>query len=82
MDADQLVLEELSALYRSRGEAHAVTAESSLHTLGFRSLDFAALALRIEDRVGREIDFSSAALLEDLDDVGDLQRFFRSALTA
>lgn len=82
MDVDQLVLEELSSLYSSRGETQILAADSSLHRLGFRSIDFAALALRIEERAGREIDFSSASLVEDLDDVNDLQRFFRSALEA
>ena len=82
MDVDQLVIEELSLLYRSRGENHSLTEESSLHTLGFRSIDFAALALRVEERAGREIDFSTADLVEDLDRVRDLQRFFRYALAA
>lgn len=82
MDVDQLVIEELSSLYRSRGEEHSLTAESSLRMLGFRSIDFAALALRVEERAGREIDFSTASLVEDLDQVHDLQRFFRSALAA
>ena len=82
MDVDQLVIEELSSLYRSRGDTSAVTAQSSLRELGFRSIDFAALALRVEERAGREIDFSTASLVEDLDDVEDLQRFFRAALAA
>jgi hypothetical protein len=82
MDVDRLVIEELSSLYRSRGEEHSLTAESSLRMLGFRSIDFAALALRVEERAGREIDFSTASLVEDLDQVHDLQRFFRSALAA
>ena len=82
MDVDQLVIEELSSLYRSRGQAHTVTAQSSLHELGFRSIDFAALALRVEERANREIDFSTASLVEEMDDVQDLQRFFRSALAA
>lgn len=82
MDVDNVVLEELVSLLGARARPGDLTAESSLHDLGFRSIDFAALALRVEDRAGRELDLAAGNLSQGLERVYDLQRFFRSALAA
>ena len=82
MDIDQVVLEELSLLFKSRAPAVALTPDSSLRDLGFRSIDFAALALRVEDRAGRELDLSAGRLGDRIDRVEDLQTFFRAAVPA
>lgn len=80
MDVDELVAEELSALFRARGERPVLAPESTLRELGFRSIDFAAIALRVEERVGRELDFGSGDLTSGLATVADLQTYFRSVL--
>jgi len=80
VDVDKVVVEELSALFKARGEAPSLTADSSLRELGFRSIDFAALALRVEERAGRELDLSRGDLSQKLNSVTDLQGFFRSVL--
>ena len=79
MDVDQAVIEELSSLL-PRDRQPRPTSDSSLRDLGFRSIDFAALALRLEERAGRELDLSAGDLSRSLATVGDLQVFFRAVL--
>ena len=76
-----MVIDELSALLGSRGVPGELTAETSLTELGFRSIDFAALALRIEERAGRELDLLAGNLASRPSRVHDLQTFFRAALS-
>lgn len=42
-----------------------------LADIGFRSLDFSELALRVEDEIGEELNFE-AAELRQIDTVGDV----------
>jgi len=48
-----------------------------LRDVGFRSLDFSELVLRVEALVGREVDLSGLALRQTRT-VGDLLSFFES----
>jgi acyl carrier protein len=50
----------------------------SLQELGFRSLDFAELALRVEDGLGRELAFD-ASDLRSIQTVGDVLALFQRA---
>jgi acyl carrier protein len=70
------ILTELRELYERRGIAVEPTPELELAELGFRSLDFAELALRLEERLGRELNFAGAQLrrLVTVGDVVDLLR--------
>lgn len=58
-----------------QGKAPIESDAQELRTLGFRSLDFSEVALRVEEQVGRELDFD-AALLRSIQTVGDVIQFF------
>ncbi len=47
---------------------------ADLRVIGFRSLDFSELALRVEDEVGREFNFD-APELRRIETVGDVLDF-------
>jgi acyl carrier protein len=54
--------------------------EADLREIGFRSLDFSELALRVEDEAGRELNFD-APELRRIATVGDVVDFLET-LTA
>lgn len=70
------ILAELRAIYARRGVEVEPRPEMALADLGFRSLDFSELALRLEQRLGRELNFGGAELrrLVTVGDVVDLLR--------
>jgi acyl carrier protein len=53
---------------------------ADLQTIGFRSLDFSELALRVEDELGEELNFDAAGLrqittvADVLDLLGEIQQ--------
>jgi len=47
----------------------------TLRSIGFRSLDFSELALRVERRIGHELNFD-ASMLRRISSVGDTLDFF------
>ncbi|MEP6464548.1 MAG: acyl carrier protein [Frankiaceae bacterium] len=47
---------------------------ASLREINFRSLDFSELALRVEDEIGRELNFDAPGLRE-IATVGDVLEF-------
>ena len=51
---------------------------ASLRMIGFRSLDFSELALRVERRIGRELNFD-ASRLRAISSVADTLDFFEEA---
>jgi acyl carrier protein len=55
--------------------------DQTLRDLGFRSLDFSEIALRIEQKIGRELEFD-AALLRNVRTVSDVLDFFAKASQA
>ena len=67
--------EQLRALMNEVLEAQGKTlpAEESadLQTIGFRSLDFSELALRVEDEIDEELNFDAAGLRQ-INTVGDV----------
>ena len=68
------ILTELRAIYARRGVDIDPRPEMALADLGFRSLDFSELALRLEERLGRELNFGGGELrrLVTVGDVVDL----------
>jgi acyl carrier protein len=72
----------------SRGQVRAMMAEvlaaqgkelpqddaTDLRELGFRSLDFSELALRVEDELGTELNFDAPGL-RSIETVGDVLDF-------
>lgn len=75
------ILDELRAMYARRGDGIAVEPETVLREINFRSLDFSELALRLEERIGGEINFAGTQLRR-VETVQDVLDFFRTALTA
>ena len=72
----QLMTEVLGA----QGKALPEDESADLREIGFRSLDFSELALRVEDEVGSELNFD-APELRRIVTVGDVLDFLE-ALTA
>jgi acyl carrier protein len=64
-------------LTRGNGRS-AADGPESLRDLGFRSLDFSELALRIEDHLGYELNFD-APTLRAITTVADVLDFFEIA---
>jgi acyl carrier protein len=70
------IMTELREMYARRGVDVRADPDTELTELGFRSLDFSELALRLEERLGRELDFAGTELrrLATVGDVIDLLR--------
>lgn len=62
-----------------QGKGPIVNEEDELRGIGFRSLDFSELALRVERAAGRELNFD-AALMRSIRTVADVLNFFEQAL--
>ncbi len=62
-----------------QGAAPEITPESPLDTIGFRSLDFAELALKVEAKAGASLSFDGAAM-RSIRTVGDVLEFLEKAL--
>lgn len=63
----------------ARQNKPAIADESaSLRSVGFRSLDFSELALRVEREAARELNFD-AALMRSIATVDDVLTFFEKA---
>jgi acyl carrier protein len=54
---------------------------ASLREIGFRSLDFSELALRVEDEYGGELNFDAPGLRQ-IETVGDVLDFLEQLQTA
>ncbi len=61
----------------SQGKSLPDDETAAVRDIGFRSLDFSELALRIEDEVGTELNFD-ADKLRAIHTVGDVLDFFAS----
>ncbi|MFN2588985.1 MAG: phosphopantetheine-binding protein [Actinomycetota bacterium] len=72
------VLGLMNDILRRAGKAPVDDEGASLRELGFRSLDFSELALRVEDEVGHELNFD-APELRAITTVGDVLDFFAAA---
>ena len=54
----------MSRVMQSQGRALPDDEEADLRSIGFRSLDFSELALRVEMEIDRELNFEAAGLRE------------------
>jgi acyl carrier protein len=69
------VCDEFRQLLERRGGSPEFEMSTPLRDIEFRSLDFSELALRIEKRLGRELNFD-AAMLRQIRTVHDVVEFF------
>lgn len=65
----------MSDVLEAHGLAPPPDDSTALADLGFRSLHFAELALRVEDEVGTELNFD-APQMRTIETVGDVLDFF------
>jgi len=72
------VRELMDAILRRQGKPPADDENVSLRTIGFRSMDFSELALRVEKRLGRDLNFDASAL-RAVATVSDVLDFFEEA---
>lgn len=68
----------MNTILEKRGLAAAESDAAELRAIGFRSLDFSEMALRIERSIGRELNFD-AALMRNIQTVDDVLNFFLQA---
>jgi acyl carrier protein len=73
------ILALMQQVVRKQGGPATLTEDSVLREAGFRSLDFSELALRVEQVVGRELNFD-AGRLRGIRTVGDVLDFFQDAV--
>ncbi len=72
------IKELMNAILAKLGKAPIGDESAPLREVGFRSLDFSELALRVERGVGRELNFD-AALMRSIATVADVLNFFEQA---
>jgi acyl carrier protein len=64
----------MAEVLRAQGKELPADDSANLEELGFRSLDFSELALRVEDEIGEELNFD-APELRQIATVGDVLDF-------
>jgi acyl carrier protein len=64
----------MEAVLKAQGKALPTDEDVDLRDIGFRSLDFSELALRVEDEVGYELNFDAPGLRQ-IETVGDVLTF-------
>jgi acyl carrier protein len=72
------VLAIINLVLANKGRACASDDETPLREAGVRSLDFSEVALRVEDAIGRELNFE-ASVMRRITTVKDVIDFFVSA---
>lgn len=60
----------------AQGKAIPTNDATQLSEIGFRSLDFSELALRVEDELGSELNFDAPGL-RAIETVGDVLEFLK-----
>lgn len=73
----QMIRAMMAEVLVSQGKTLPEDDETDLRQIGFRSLDFSELALRVEDEVGFELNFD-APELRQISTIGDVLRFLES----
>jgi len=58
----QRVLDTINMVLRNKGREAASDDETPMREAGLRSLDFSEVALRLEDVLGRELNFEASAM--------------------
>lgn len=71
----------MAAVMSAQGKTLPDDDSASLDAIGFRSLDFSELALRVEDEVGEELNFDAPGLRE-IRTVGDVLDFIEELQSA
>lgn len=71
------ILAELNRILEKQGVAPATDLSSELSAIGFKSLDFSELALRVETALDEELNFD-ADKLRQIRTVNDVLDFFES----
>jgi acyl carrier protein len=74
------ILSQFGSLLERRGLSSEYESETPLRDIGFRSLDFSELSIRIEEQHGQDLNFD-AALLRRIETVDDVVGFFEVATT-
>lgn len=75
----QKIIELISMILEKQGKScNSLTAESALRDIQFRSLDFSELCLRVEQELGRELNFT-AENLRNMQKVSDICNFISGA---
>jgi|UniRef100_UPI0037847EB3 acyl carrier protein len=69
----------MNAILAKQGKPSVTDENGVLRDLGFRSLDFSELALRVERAVGDELNFD-AALMRSISTVADVLNFFEKTI--
>lgn len=75
------IREHMAAVLAAQGKELPADEATRLDTLGFRSLDFSELALRVEDETGAELNFDAPGLrrIETVADVIDFLETLQDA---
>jgi acyl carrier protein len=80
MITQQEIIEVINIVLVKRGkESIETNLEINLRTHGFRSMDFSEVALRLEDRAGRELNFD-AQQMRAITTFADVVDFFLKSL--
>lgn len=77
----QRIEEIMRSILEKQGKSTAFSDQDSLREIGFRSLDFSELALRIEQEQGKPLVFA-AARLREIETVEDMIGFFHESTEA
>ncbi len=77
MDRNSLI-EMFNEIQEKRGRSRTTDEGAILQEIGFRSLDFSELALRVERGVDRELSFNAASLRQ-IRTLGDVLDFLSEA---
>ncbi|HEY5183620.1 MAG TPA: acyl carrier protein [Actinomycetes bacterium] len=70
----------MAAVLAKQGKGLPSGEDAELQDIGFRSLDFSELALRVEDEVGEELNFDAPGLRQ-IHTVGDVLDFIEILLS-
>jgi acyl carrier protein len=70
----------MSAVLTKQGKGFPAAEDADLQDIGFRSLDFSELALRVEDEIGEELNFDAPGLRQ-IRTVGDVLDFIEILLS-
>jgi acyl carrier protein len=77
---DEKIVEMIKYILLKQGKkVDNITLDSTLRDISFRSLDFAELCLRIEEEIGRELNFEGSEL-RAIVTVADVCKFIKNAI--
>ena len=71
----------MGAVMKAQGKTLPAEDSADLREIGFRSLDFSELALRVEDEIGDELNFDAPGLRQIVK-VGDVLDFIEQLQSA